>query len=131
MHDVVAAALVREQHVLLVHRRPDRRWYPDVWDLPGGHVEDGEPPLTALIRELHEELGVHVDPPACVPVAEVPVPARSLHLRIRRVDAWRGTPVNRCPAEHDGIGWLAADRLAGLTLADPGHLALLAGLLRR
>lgn len=60
MHHVVAAALVRSGEVLLTHRSPSRQWYPDVWDLPGGHVEDGESELQALGREVREELGVHV-----------------------------------------------------------------------
>ena len=28
------------ERILLCHRRPDRAWYPDVWDLPGGHEYD-------------------------------------------------------------------------------------------
>ncbi len=40
------------------HRSPERRWFPDVWDLPGGHVEPGEDERTALRRELREEVGV-------------------------------------------------------------------------
>ena len=58
MHTVVVAALVREGRVLLVHRSPNRRAYPGVWDLPGGHIETGESELTALTREMREELGV-------------------------------------------------------------------------
>lgn len=60
MVEVVVGALVREGRVLLVHRRPDKRAYPDIWDLPGGVIEDGESELDALARELHEELGVQV-----------------------------------------------------------------------
>jgi 8-oxo-dGTP pyrophosphatase MutT (NUDIX family) len=56
MHETVTAALVREGRVLLVHRSPNRRAYPDVWDLPGGHIETGETELAALTREMHEEL---------------------------------------------------------------------------
>ena len=46
--------------VLLVHRHPLREWYPDCWDLVGGHVEKGESPGEAVIRECLEELGVHL-----------------------------------------------------------------------
>jgi 8-oxo-dGTP pyrophosphatase MutT (NUDIX family) len=60
MHKVVLGALVREGRVLLVHRRPNKRAYPGVWDLPGGVIEAGESELGALTRELHEELGVQI-----------------------------------------------------------------------
>lgn len=32
--------------------------YKDRWDLPGGILEDGEDPVTGLVREVREELGV-------------------------------------------------------------------------
>lgn len=60
MHRVVVGALVSEGLVLLAHRSPNKRAYPDVWDLPGGVIEDGESELGALTRELREELGVQI-----------------------------------------------------------------------
>ena len=58
--EVVAGLLVRDGRVLLCHRFAGRQWFPDVWDLPGGHVECGEPPINALARELEEELGIRI-----------------------------------------------------------------------
>jgi len=58
MIQIVIGALVREGHILLVHRSPNRPVYPDMWGLGGGHMEPGESPEAALRRELLEELGL-------------------------------------------------------------------------
>jgi len=126
-HDVVAGALVRGGRVLLAHRSPARRWYPDVWDLPGGHVEPGETPRQALVRELAEELGVTVD--HCSPAGLVE--ATDLRLTVFRVDGWTGDPVNRAPDEHDELRWCTTEDVVGLAMAHEQYPALLAGLLRR
>ena len=45
---IVTAVLRDGNRVLLCHRSAGRRWYPDVWDLPGGHAEEGEDPKESL-----------------------------------------------------------------------------------
>jgi 8-oxo-dGTP diphosphatase len=118
MHDVVAGLLVRDGRALLCHRSPDREWYPDVWDLPGGHVEDGETPVAALVRELEEELGVRAEF-AGGPIVDAL--DGDLRLRVWQIVSWHGVPTNRSPDEHDDLGWFAVDELGGLTLAHPSY----------
>lgn len=131
---VVAGALVRDGRVLLGHRSPSRRWYPDVWDLPGGHVEQGESQLQALVRELYEEIGVQVLERCCEAVTTLNLTAgdgvRELWLSIWSVRQWLGTPVNRCLEEHDQLGWFCGDELAELTLAHNQYQHLLVSLTR-
>lgn len=35
--------------------------YPNMWDLPGGHVEIGETPRECICREMKEEMGLDID----------------------------------------------------------------------
>lgn len=126
-HHVVCGALVRDRRVLLGHRTVGRRWYPNVWDLPGGHVEDGEGELDALRRELQEEIGVTAAEVDSTPIARLA--GEDLQLGIWQVRDWVGQPVNRCPEEHDELRWVTADELLGLELADSRYVELLTGLL--
>ncbi|MFI5914764.1 NUDIX domain-containing protein [Dactylosporangium sp. NPDC051541] len=120
----IVTGLLRDgDRVLLCHRSPGRRHSPDVWDLPGGHVEDGEAPGAALVRELREELGIDIAEPAGAPVHEVR--GDTFDMRIWLVEAWTGVPVNAAPEEHDAIAWFTADALGALSLAHASYLAML------
>jgi 8-oxo-dGTP pyrophosphatase MutT (NUDIX family) len=121
-HDVVAALLVRDGRVLLGHRSPDREWYPDVWDIPGGHVEPDETGVAALVRELREELGIDAEVPEQPCSTAV---ADDLRLRVWRVDTWRGEPTNRAPEEHDTLGWFDVDAVRDLALAHPSYVEVI------
>jgi 8-oxo-dGTP diphosphatase len=52
------AFLIRKGKVLLEKRPDHARVYPGLWDTPGGHVEEGESPEAALVREMKEELDI-------------------------------------------------------------------------
>ena len=56
---IVSFAIItdKKNRVLLCHRRDY-----DLWNLPGGGVEDGESPWDAVVREVKEETGLVVEP---------------------------------------------------------------------
>ncbi|BCY09134.1 hypothetical protein L3i22_042220 [Actinoplanes sp. L3-i22] len=123
----MAAVLRDGDRILLCHRTAGRRWYPDVWDLPGGHVEEAEDPPTALVRELREELGVTVAQPSGPAMREVG--ADTFDMQIWLVEAWAGTPVNAAPDEHDAIGWFSRAELGQLRLAHDSYLDMFTAVL--
>jgi len=130
-HRVVAAILRRGDHVLLCHRSPRRKWFPDVWDFPGGHVRSDERPQDALRRELAEELGVELQGLDAEPVLRKVDPDAGLDLTVWMTRHWRGRVANLQPEEHDTIAWFERDTLDGLSFADPSYLSLLRDVLAR
>ncbi len=51
-------ALIDPDGRVLLAQRPEGKSMAGLWEFPGGKVEPGESPEAALIRELHEELGI-------------------------------------------------------------------------
>ncbi len=62
---VAAVALVDRDGRVLIAKRPAGKAMAGLWEFPGGKVDAGETPETALIRELDEELGIQV-PARCL-----------------------------------------------------------------
>lgn len=60
--EIAAIILENDKGEFLLYLREDKPGipFPDHWDLIGGHVEEGETPEQALIREVREELGIEL-----------------------------------------------------------------------
>ncbi len=65
---VAAAALVDTDGRVLLAERPEGRAMAGLWEFPGGKIEPGETPEQALIRELHEELGIETHASCLAPI---------------------------------------------------------------
>ncbi len=120
--DCAVALIVADGGVLLGHRSPDRPFYPDVWDLFGGHVEAGETIEAALARELDEEL--QITPVAYKQLTELAEPEASPNGRLRytvfKVTSWTGPGPVLTGDEHTEIAWFAP---AEANQADLAHRA--------
>lgn len=102
---VVAAALTNQVGEILLQRRPDGKQMAGLWEFPGGKIDAGESPESALIRELEEELGIITEARDLVPMtfASEPLEHRNLLLLLYRCRQWRGEPA---PLESPELRWL-------------------------
>lgn len=107
---VVAAAIIDGCGNVLIARRPPHLHQGDLWEFPGGKVEQGESSRTALSRELEEELGIHVV--SARPLVRVPYryPDRAVFLDVWLVDGFTGQPHGR---EGQPIRWVSQEYLSG------------------
>jgi 8-oxo-dGTP pyrophosphatase MutT (NUDIX family) len=127
-NDVVCGLLVRSGRILLVHRNGTRLWARNCWDVPGGHIEQGESDFEALAREMREELGIVVAPGEARLLGRLS--GTDYDARVFVVDSWSGEPENRAPKEHDDLAWFPEEQLCDLVLADPDLLEFVVGALR-
>jgi 8-oxo-dGTP diphosphatase len=105
---VSAAALVRSDGRLLLAQRPKGKPMAGLWEFPGGKVEAGENPKGALVRELGEELGLHIDEHDLQPFAFASHDYETFHLLMPLFMArrWEGEIEAR---EGQQLAWVSAD----------------------
>ncbi|MEZ5605826.1 MAG: NUDIX domain-containing protein [Burkholderiaceae bacterium] len=90
--EVAVGILLRPDGRFLLTSRPPGKVYAGYWEFPGGKLEPGESVEQALARELHEELGVLIEPAAVMRWREqlVDYPHALVRLHFCRVTAWQG-----------------------------------------
>ena len=108
-----------------------------MWLPPGGHVEENEDPVQAVLREVEEETGIVVEvlatggvdgaparpvqipPPITILIEDIDDPVDGFHQHIDFIYVCRPTaPVNGAP---DGWRWVTEEELAsGAPLSRPG-----------
>jgi len=55
----VVAAIIKDNDSILVTKRKSGK-FQDLWEFPGGKIEQGESRVDALVREIDEELNLRI-----------------------------------------------------------------------
>jgi 8-oxo-dGTP diphosphatase len=107
---VSAAALIDPDGRVLLAQRPPGKSMAGLWEFPGGKVEPGETPEAALIRELHEELGIETWKSCLAPLtfASHAYPDFHLLMPLFACRKWDGIV---CPREGQQLAWVRPERL--------------------
>jgi len=106
---VSAVALIDADGRVLLAQRPAGKSMAGLWEFPGGKVEAGETPEAALIRELHEELGIDTSDLVAWPPLTLRQPFLSptshLLMPLFACRRWQGIAT---PREGQGLKWVRA-----------------------
>lgn len=99
--------------------------YDGYWEFPGGKVEAGETLHQALVRELHEELGITVDQAWPWLSCQFTYPHATVRLKFFRISDWHG---EISPIEHSGFIWTRIGSAPGVTPILPANGPILRAL---
>ena len=88
--EVAAAVLQRSDGSFLLAQRPPDKIWAGYWEFPGGKIEPGETAHEALVRELHEELGIKVLTAYPWLTRVFTYPHATVRLNFFRVTEWLG-----------------------------------------
>ncbi len=107
---VSAVALIDADGRVLLAQRPEGKSLAGLWEFPGGKVEAGETPETALIRELHEELGIDTWASCLAPLtfASHSYPEFHLLMPLFACRKWQGIVQGR---EGQSLAWVKPSAL--------------------
>lgn len=121
---VSAAALVDADGRVLMAQRPEGKPLAGLWEFPGGKVHDDETPEAALVRELHEELGIDITQSCLAPIAFASHAYEHFHLimPLYVCRTWKGQVTGR---EGQALRWLPPNRLNTLPMP-PADIPLVA-----
>jgi 8-oxo-dGTP diphosphatase len=114
---VAACALIDADGRVLLARRPEGKKMAGLWEFPGGKLNPGETPETALIRELREELGIDVarNCLAAFTFASHAYPAFHLLMPLFLCRRWQGIVTAR---EGQALAWVSPDKLSDYRMPD-------------
>lgn len=106
---VVAGVIRREGRILICQRLPVGH-HPLKWEFPGGKVEAHEDPMSALVRELREELDIEARVGKQMDAYPHTYSGRSpIELLFFEVESFDGAPRNLA---FEQIRWEAPEKLA-------------------
>ena len=107
---VAAVALIDTDGRVLLAQRPAGKSMAGLWEFPGGKVEPGETPEAALIRELHEELGIDTWASCLAPLTFASHAYDDFHLLMPLFACrkWEGVVAGR---EAQALVWVRPEKL--------------------
>lgn len=127
---VAAIALIDTDGRVLIARRPEGKAMAGLWEFPGGKVHEGETPEAALVREVHEELGIDTRRSCLAPIGFASHGYDDFHLLMPLYvcRTWSGMVSAR---EGQELAWVRPVRLGDYPMppADAPLVALLRDLL--
>ena len=111
------------EKVFLPKRADTKKFLPGIYELPGGHIDFGEEPVTGLKREVDEELGMKIevgDPFFVFTYTNQVKGSHSIEVIYFAYFVNELSDITLEPEDHSEFGWFAEDELSNATTETKG-----------
>ena len=111
----VVAAVIKKNNIFLVANRSFEANSPGIWEFPGGKVEEKETFVSALIREIEEELSLKIQVGDKITSIDLSTSDKDISVHYFYAFIVSGH-INL--NVHSEFKWVARDQLSGLNYID-------------
>jgi 8-oxo-dGTP diphosphatase len=123
---IVTAAIIEKDGKILIARRKSGISLEDLWEFPGGKLEEGEDPRDCLRRVLHEKFGINAQINDLVmsdvhEYGDIKIELRSYRAR------YKGGAIKL--VDHDKLAWVGPEEFSQYNVA-PADLPAVEAILR-
>ena len=110
---IIHTAIYNDQGEFLVIRRAAHRSvYPNLWDIPGGTLEDGEDPMVGAKREISEETSLVVEDLSLFShTSNIDEEKDKQFVRLLFIAQYPGGEIQVSPAEHQDYRWIKPNEI--------------------
>ena len=111
--ELTVLCLIEDGDRILLQNRVKRDW--QGYTLPGGHVEQGESFVKAVIREMKEETGLDIINPGLVGIKQFPIENGRYIVMLFKATEWSGNVIS---SEEGQMEWIEYKNLSRVKTVD-------------
>ncbi|WP_131783395.1 8-oxo-dGTP diphosphatase MutT [Legionella gresilensis] len=116
---VVVGVIINNQNKVLITRRPTHVDHGGLWEFPGGKVEDLETPYEALVREIHEEVGLVIESAEFLTEINYQYPSKNVTLQVYQIKKFKG--IAQCLENQADLRWVDLEALTTYSFPEANH----------
>ena len=111
--ELTVLCMIYKENKILLQNRLKKDW--KGYTLPGGHIEDGESMVEAVIREMKEETGLKINNPILCGIKHFPIEGGRYLVILYKTDSFEGDVISSSEGKME---WIDRDDLDKLQLVD-------------
>lgn len=115
MIEVAKSLILKDGKYLVIRRAMSSKFFPGLWDFPGGKIEQGEDPDKAVIRETREETSLEVTVGEKLGDYDYTEKGNPIHFQIYSITKAGGKV--KLSKDHTDHSWIAKEEMQNYDLA--------------